>query len=429
MTIHFAEGGPQRKISEETKREAVHAAVQAADDLSRVLALPPDATRIHSDAGTLTRMLYEAIGQAECFEVMPALGTHFPMSTAAIQRMFGRRIPLKAFKEHRWRKDLVRLGAVPAEFVHKVSEGVLPDMLPDYDIPVELNRRLAGGDYTAVFSIGQVVPHEVVGMANGYKNLLIGAGGPETINKSHFLGAVYGMERMMGRADTPVRAVLNYGHDQFLGDLGELYILTVMEPSPTGPPLMRGIYVGEGREPFRRAAELSRRVNVTLLDEPLEKVLVYLEPEEFKSTWLGNKAVYRTRMALADGGELIVIAPAVATFGEDPEIDRLIRKHGYRGTSTVLGAVGRDPELRENLSAAAHLIHGSSEGRFQITYATDPALLSPEEVRGVGFEWRHLTEVVQQYQPETLSPGENDGLYFVPCPGLGLWAAKEKFTG
>jgi hypothetical protein len=82
------------------------------------------------------------------------------------------------------------------------------------------------------------------------------------------------------------------------------------------------------------------------------------------STWLGNKAVYRTRMAMADGGELIILAPGVKEFGEDHEIDRLIRKYGYRGTPATLAAVKANEELRNNLSAAAHLIHGSSEGRF-----------------------------------------------------------------
>ena len=97
-----------------------------------------------------------------------------------------------------------------------------------------------------------------------------------------------------------------------------------------------GLFVGDDRECFERAAELSLQVNFEMLDEPLEKVVVYLDPEEFKSTWLGNKSIYRTRMAIADGGELIVLGPGVREFGEDAEIDRLIRKYGYVDDPRVL---------------------------------------------------------------------------------------------
>jgi nickel-dependent lactate racemase len=431
MTTIFAEGSPDRSITEDVKRQAVRAAIAHAGDVSRTLALPPDATRIHSDAGTLTRILYEEIGpQASC-DVMPALGTHFPMEWDELRRMFGDAIPLERFCEHRWREDLVRLGAVPSNYVHEVSGGVLHAHMPECEIPVEVNRRLVAGGYTAIFSLGQVVPHEVIGMANGVKNVLVGAGGQQTINRSHFLGAAYGMERIMGRAETPVRDVLNYGFDHCLSGLGIIFILTVMEQVRSRGVVMRGIFVGDDHATFLQAAELSRRVNVTLVEEPQERVLAYLEPAEFKSTWLGNKAVYRTRMMMADGGELTVLAPGVKTFGEDPEIDRLIRRYGYRGTPATVSAVGAQAELRANLSAAAHLIHGSSEGRFRIVYATDPSLMSRREVEGVGFEWRNVADVIREYDVERLSPGPNEGpdgpFYYVDCPALGLWAVRERF--
>lgn len=427
MATVFAQGSIEQAISAETKREAIQAAVRHAGDTSRTLVLPPDGSRPHSGAGTLTRILYEEIGGSGTFHVMPALGTHRPMGREELRQTFGETIPLQAFKEHKWRKDLVRLGTVPSEYVHGVSEGALRDAVPDFDIPVEISKRLVQGGYSAIFSIGQVVPHEVAGMANGVKNVLVGAGGQETINRSHFLGAVYGMERMMGRTDTPVRAVFNYAHEHYLDNLGVLYILTVMARDESGEMLMKGLYVGDDHETFARAAELSQRLNVVLLDRPPQRIVAYLDPAEFKSTWLGNKAIYRTRMAIADGGELIVIAPGVLTFGEDPEIDRLIRRYGYRGTPATLEAVAGNPELRDNLSAAAHLIHGSSEGRFRIVYATDPAHLSREEVESVGFQWRDLSDVLRDYDPTSLSDGPNDGFYYVGCPALGLWAVRDRF--
>src|SRR6202008_4889 len=143
-------------------------------------------------------------------------------------------------------------------------------------------------------------------------------------------------------------------------------------------------------------------------------------PSEFKSTWLGNKAVYRTRMAMADGGELIILAPGLKEFGEDQEIDRLIRKYGYRGTPTTLAATKVNKELQENLSAAAHLIHGSSEGRFGITYC--PGHLTREEIEGVHYEYGDLAKMTAKYDPETLKDGWNtiDGeeIFYISNPGL-----------
>ncbi|MCK4283851.1 MAG: DUF2088 domain-containing protein [Candidatus Brocadiae bacterium] len=427
MTTVFAESNPEGAIGPDTKRQAIRAAIRHVGDVSRTLVLPPDGSRPHSEAGALTQILYSEMGRREVFDVMPALGTHRPMKGEELRQMFGVSIPQRAFKEHNWREDLARLGVVPSEYVHQVSDGVLRDVMPDYDIPVEVNKRLVQGGYTAVFSIGQVVPHEVVGMANGFKNVLVGAGGQETINKTHFLGAVYGMERMMGRADTPVRAVLNYSHEHFLKDLHILYILTVMARGESGQMVMKGIYVGDDHETFLRAAELSRQVNVTLLDGPQQKVVAYLDPVEFKSTWLGDKAIYRTRMAIADGGELIMIAPGIHTFGEDAEIDRLIRRYGYRGTPATLQALADNADLGANLSAAGHLIHGSSEGRFRIICATDPSKLTREEVESVGFEWRDVSRVLAEYNPARLSDGPNDGFYYVGAPALGLWSVREKF--
>ncbi|KPK59727.1 MAG: hypothetical protein AMK73_08470 [Planctomycetes bacterium SM23_32] len=427
MTVIFAEGGPERVLGPDAKQAAVRAAIQAAGDCSRTLILPPDGTRPHSDAGFLTDALCRQIGPEATVHVMPALGTHCAMTRPELVAMFGDGIPAEAFREHRWREDLTRLGTVPAELVHAVSEGVLRDYMPDYDVPVEVNRRLVEGGYTAILSVGQVLPHEVAGMANGFKNVLVGTGGQETINRTHFLGAVYGMERMMGRAETPVRAVLNHAHERHLAGLGILYIMTVMEAADDGRVLTRGIYVGDDEEAFRLAAALSRRVNVTLLGEPRDRVVAYMAPDEFRTTWLANKAIYRTRMAIADGGELTVLAPGVRGFGEDPKIDRLIRRYGYRGTPATLKAAAENDDLRANLAAAAHLIHGSSEGRFRVVYATDPDRLSPDEVRRTGFEWRDVAEALRQYPPDRLPGGDNGDFYFVRRPALGLWAVRDRF--
>ena len=428
MSIIFADGAPDRMVGPESMRRALRCVIEFAGDTHSMLVLPPDGTRPHAGAGLLTQMLWEE-AHASRFDVMPALGTHVPMSREQIQHSFGTDLPLAAFLEHRWRDDLTRLGVIPSDYVHEVSGGCLTDLMPDYADPVEINRRIVEGGYSAIVSIGQVVPHEVAGMANGFKNVLVGTGGRDTINRSHFLGAVYGMERMMGGTDNPVRKVLSYAHKHYLAPLRIIYVMTVMEPDGAGGVTMRGLYAGDDDEAFEAAAALSRQVNVTVLDEPQERVAAFLDPREFKTTWLGNKAVYRTRMAIADGGELTILAPGMHGFGEDAEIDRLIRRYGYRGTPATLDAVRENQELQQNLSAAAHLIHGSSEGRFRVVYATDPSLLSRREVEGVGFEWRNLGEALAEFPPDRLREGRNHGVYYVSCPALGLWATRERMNG
>lgn len=313
---------------------------------------------------------------------------------------------------------------MPSEYVHLQSEGKL-----DYTWPVQINRMLVEGDFDLILSIGQVVPHEVIGMANYNKNVHVGTGGPDSINRSHFLGAVYGMERIMGRADNPVRRVLNYAASHFIQHLPIVYVLTVVGRNEDGRLAVKGLFVGDDDECFLRASELSLSVNVFSLDSQIKKAVVYLDPDEAKSTWLGNKAIYRTRMALADGAELIVLAPGVKDFGEDAAIDKLIRKHGYFGTPATLKAVENDPELSANLSAAAHLIHGSSEGRFTITYC--PGGLDREEICSAGFCYADLNKMTKKYDIQKLQYGFNqvggEDVYFVPKPGLGLWAHRGSF--
>ena len=423
MSTYIAHGGKASIITTEEKRALLQEALLKLGGIpKKILVIPPDITRLHSNAGELTRILYELWDAANgtTFDILPAIGTHAPMTEPQIAEMYGD-LSKATYHVHHWRTGLYHFGEVPSEFIHEVSEGKL-----DYSIPVAVNRHLVEGDYELIISVGQVIPHEVIGIANGFKNVLVGAGGVEMINKSHFLGAVDGMERLMGRTDTSVRRVLNYAHTHYLKQLGIVYVMSVMDVDTNSNRIMRGLYIGDDARTFETAAELSRNVNMTFLDEPLKKVVVHLDPREFRSTWLGNKAIYRTRMAMADDGELIIIAPGLREFGEDAEIDRLIRKYGYCGTPATLKAVEENSELQDNLSAAAHLIHGSTEGRFKVVYATEH--LTQTEIESVGYEWAPLDEVLSQYNPETLVHGFNDDdFFYISEPGQGLWALRSQF--
>ena len=390
-------------------------------ELQNVLLLPPDFTRGNSGAGFIVQELYELLGSSVEIDIMPALGTHVPMSDEELTVMFGSKIPRECFVDHDWRKDVAKIGEIPAEFVSRISKGLV-----DYSIDVEVNRRLLDPKYDLIVSIGQVVPHEVVGMANYTKNVLVGCGGKSMIDKSHFLGAVYGMERLMGRDHSPVRQVFDYAEEHFLKQLPLHYVLTVTTTKGEDTTI-EGLFLGRERRLFEEAVELSQEKNLDWLDEPLQKVIVYLDPAHFKSTWIGNKAIYRLRMAIADSGELLIIAPGVKQFGEDPLVDGLIRKYGYYGTPNTLSMVEGNEDLRGSLSAAAHLIHGSSEGRFKIIYA--PGHLTRDEIEGVGFDYMSVDEAMAMYDPNKLRDGMNlvhgEEVFFVSNPALGLWALKE----
>ena len=422
--LYYGAGSAGTRMTDEDLRSALHEALDRIGRRDKVIAVPPDITRFHSRAGLMTQYAYEYYGSSLA-DILPALGTHTPMSDEERVEMFAS-VPADLFRAHRFRTDIVTLGEVPAGFIERVSQGKL-----SFTWPAQTNKLVADGGHDLILSLGQVVPHEVIGMANYNKNIFIGTGGSEGINKSHYLGAVYGMERIMGRADNPVRQVLNYAHREFASHLPIVFAHTVVGRESDGSLALKGLFVGDDEECFLRAAELSLEVNFTMVEEPFRKVVVYLDPQEFRSTWLGNKSVYRTRMAIADGGELVVLAPGVKEFGEDNEIDRLIRRYGYVGTDPIIRLVEEREDLRANLSAAAHLIHGSSDDRFTITYC--PGHLSEEEVEGVSFRYGDLDRMMKRYDPTQLRDGYNtlpDGeeIYYVSNPAVGLWAHADRFN-
>ena len=420
-----AEGLSNAEIAQEL--EAAFAAWEAEKDSVRnALVIPPDFTRYHSNAGFITQVFYRLLtAKGANVDVLPALGTHVPVSASQWATMFGD-IPYEKMIVHNWRTDVVKLGEVPAAEIEKITEGLWKE-----PVDVEVNRRLMDEKYDLIVSPGQVVPHEVIGMANHAKNIFVGIGGADMINKSHMIGAVCGMEKAMGRDHTPVRQIFDYAFTHYVAQRPILWVLTV-NTAPGGKIRSHGLFIGQGRNCLTEAVKLAQVKNVDYVEHGLKKCVVYLDGSEFKTTWLGNKAIYRTRMAMADGGELIILAPAVHQFGEDQTVDGLIRKYGYKGRLHTLEVFRRDDaaDLRANMGAAAHLIHGSSDGRFSITYCVKD--ISKEEIESVGFKAADYDEMARKYDPAKLEYGSNtvDGeeVYFIPNPALGLWINREKFT-
>ncbi len=396
-------------------------------NLRKVLIIPPDFTRCYSYAGEITQILYQKLSPHTVVHVMPALGTHMTMDSDEKQKMFHGEIPDDTFLLHHWQTDTVSIGNVPKKFIEDISEG-----LYSTNIEVEINRRLIEGGYDLILSVGQVVPHEVVGMANYSKNIFVGVGGRQMINKSHMLSAICGMEKALGVVDSPARKVFDYAQEHFLSSLPLVYIQTVTTLDKQENVSLKGLYIGSSRKPFEMAAYLSQELNIVHVEKRAKKVVAYLDPYELKTTWVGNKGIYRTRMAVADDGNLILLAPGVKAFGENSEMDQIIRTYGYKGRSYILSLFEKGV-FENRIMAAAHLIQGSSDGRFTITYCTRPENLSEEEIRQVGYEWIDYEKASQIYNPETLKEGWNtlengEEIYFVKTPALGLWKSVKSLS-
>ncbi|MGA9718770.1 MAG: lactate racemase domain-containing protein [Acidobacteriaceae bacterium] len=395
-------------------------------DLKRVLLLPPDLTRAHSGAGRITEMLYEELALAGCeVAVIPTLGQHRPHTEEENRWMFGK-IPHEKIYAHDWRNGCTRVGTIPAALVAETTGGAA-----DWDIPIDLNTKLMTEPWDLVINVGHVVPHEVLGFANHNKNYFIGLGGKATICAAHIAAAVYGIEKNLGCLITPLRACFNWAEEKYLGHLPDVYLQIVMRRDGDEKLVTSGIYVGDDLETYLAAARASRAQNITTFDKPVKKIVAVMQADEFRSTWVANKAVYRTRMAIADGGELLVIAPGLERFGEQPEVDALIRKYGYTGTERILRLYRTERDLQEIAHGTAHLIHGSSEGRFTIRYA--PGHLTRKEIEGVGYEYADLGEALARYAPERMKEGWNtmpDGeeVFYISTPSAGLWSTEAKLN-
>jgi nickel-dependent lactate racemase len=413
-----------QQIAEACTRLLAEARIHINKDLKRVLLLPPDLTRAHSGAGKVTELLYRELDAAGAFvEVIPTLGQHVPHTPEENKWMFGS-IPEERIFAHDWREGCVHVGTVPGSYVAETTGGVA-----DWDIPIDLNTKLMNEQWDLVINIGHVVPHEVLGFANHNKNYFIGVSGKDTICASHIAAAVYGIENNLGCLVTPLRACFNYAEDHFLGHIPDVYLQIVMQRDTENKLVTSGIFVGDDLETYLQAARRSRKQNITIFDKPIKKIVAVMQADEFRSTWVANKAVYRTRMAIADGGELLILASGLERFGEQPEVDALIRKYGYNGTPSTLALYKTEADMQEIPHGVAHLIHGSSEGRFTITYA--PGHLSQAEIEQVGYQYADLAEMQKRYNPATMKEGWNtmpDGeeVFYISTPSAGLWATREK---
>ena len=418
----------REQILELARQYAAEAKKRICANPKRVLLLPPDITRAHSGSGWIVEELYKIFtADGADVHLIPTLGQHVPHTPEQNKWMFGS-VPEEKIHVHDWRSGSTVIGEVPSSFVKEVSGGKV-----DWAIPVSLDNFLLNGNWDLVLNVGHVVPHEVLGFANHNKNYFIGLGGKDMICASHLMAACCGIENNLGTLTTPLRMCFNKAEEDYLGFLPDAYFEVVMAYDAEGKLVHTGVYAGDDVETYLEAARASQKQNITVVP-PLKKIVAVMQGDEFYSTWVANKAIYRTRKALAQGGELLIIAPGLERFGEQPEIDAIIRKYGYSGTENVMRLYKECPDdgdLKNFAVGTAHLIHGSSEGRFKITYA--PGKMSQQDIESVCFNYADINETLKRYNPAELKNGFNtmpDGeeIYFISTPSAGLWSTADRLN-
>ena len=420
------------KKKEITKQEIISLVLKSAEEClkkicgkpGKILLLPPDITRAYSGCGWITEILYNYFAKNSEVYVMPALGQHAPHTEEQNKKVFGT-IPESRILKHDSVKDVKKIGEIPADYVKKATNGAA-----DWEIPIEINKILLTNKWDIIINIGHVVPHEVLGFSSYNKNYLIGLGGNSTISSSHIASACCGIENILGSIISPIRDCFNKAENKFISNLPSAYIQLVMALNEKGRLVHTGFYCGNDFDTYLLAAKHSMLENIIIVP-PLKKIVALMDKDEFESAWVSNKAIYRTRKALADNGELIIIAPGLKRFGETHEADKIIREYGYTGTDKIIERWKKDKKLQKMAHVAAHLMHGSSEGRFKIYYA--PGYLTKEDIESVNYNYLDLSETLKKYPIEKMKYGFNimdDGeeIYFINSPASGLWTTKEKIN-
>jgi nickel-dependent lactate racemase len=271
----------------------------------RVLAIIPDGTRT-APVGLLFKTLFQQIGAATAAcDILVALGTHQPMSNAAIcQRLEMSEAEWRStfskvrFFNHAWDKPeaLRNIGTIPAAEIAELTGGLF-----SMDIPVEINRMLF--DYDQIIIIGPVFPHEVVGCSGGNKYLFPGVSGPQVLNFFHWLGSVVTNPMIIGNKWTPVRKVVDRAASMV--KVPKLCFCMVVEKNE-----LAGLFAGTPEGAWDKASDLSRQLHITYKEKPF-KTILSCAPKMYDELWTGGKCMYKLEPVLADGGELIIYAPHI----------------------------------------------------------------------------------------------------------------------
>jgi lactate racemase len=302
----IGQGNVDRLLTEAEVRDLMARAFASPDfDGKRVIVIIPDATRT-APMPMMFRLLHEQLGQrAAALDFLIALGTHQPMSEAAIDRHLGLTPELRAGRyagvrvfNHRWDDpgQLTTIGEIPASEIADLSGGRLRQ-----SVPVRLNRLLF--EYDRILICGPTFPHEVVGFSGGNKYFFPGVSGAEVINFSHWLGALVTSCDIIGVKETPVRRVIDRAA-QFIARPKDCLSLVVKDAG------LAGLYIGSPEAAWDAASDLSAQLHINWIGKPFRRVLSVM-PAMYADIWTASKGMYKLEPAIADGGEVIIYAPHI----------------------------------------------------------------------------------------------------------------------
>lgn len=332
--------------------EALHV-IQSGE---RVLAIIPDKTRDDNthDLFPVANEFLTKRGVAS-FDALVAQGTHPPMSAVQKRSKIGNANFRGSLFDHRWDDpdELITLGELSGEVVQELTNGLI-----DNTVPVSINKLLAPGIYDTVLVFGATVPHEVAGFAGGAKYFFPGVAGPELTHTTHWLGALAGIENIIGQVETPTRRLIEAAADLIPA---RIISLNTVGSRIDGALVTYALFTGDIKEAFRRAAAVSRQVHIRYTGRKYKRVIALLDPH-YDELWVGGKASYKLGAIIEEGGELIIYAPHLTKLSETH--GELIEKYGYAPLESVRDMLGVSQELRENLCIAAHLAHVAYAGRL-----------------------------------------------------------------
>jgi nickel-dependent lactate racemase len=367
------EGSSEGELDPAILSKIIEEALDVVAPEERVLAIIPDKTR-DDNTDLLFPVATHVLNKrkVKSFDVLVAQGTHPPMSHEQKLSKLGLREFSGSLFDHRWDipDELITLGELSGDQVAELTGGLISE-----PVSVSLNKLLAPGDYDRVLIFGATVPHEVAGFAGGAKYFFPGVAGPELTHTTHWLGALAGIENIIGEVETPTRHMIEAAADFVPAKI--ISLNTVVSRNEESRLITYGLFAGDVRETFRRAAEISRLVHIRYTGRKYQRVIALLD-SHYDEMWVGGKASYKLGAVIEDGGELIIYAPQLTKLSETH--GALIEKYGYAPLESVRDMLGVSQELRENLCIAAHLAHVSYAGRvdddgrvvprYRITMAT-----------------------------------------------------------
>jgi nickel-dependent lactate racemase len=388
----------------------------------RVLAIVPDQTRT-APIDRMFRLLHELVGAAgaTAFDVLVALGTHPPMSEAAINARLGISAAERAGKyartklfNHRWNDpaQLVSIGTMTEDEVAAISGDLLRE-------PVDVTINKLALDYDLLLIVGPTFPHEVVGFSGGNKYLFPGISGPQVLDMFHWLGALITNPSIIGTKYTPVRAVIDRAAAMVPTE--RKCVSLVVEGQD-----LAGLYLGAPEETWEAASALSNEIHIVYKDRAYDSVLS-CAPAMYDELWVGAKCAYKLEPVVADGGELIIYAPHIREISVVH--GALIRRIGYHVRDYFLRQPARFAGVPRGV--LAHATHvkgiGTFEGgvespRIAVTLATG---LSEAECRAVNLGYRDHRDV----DAGAWKDREAQGRLYVPKAGETLYRLKnDPFT-